>query len=161
MNTSLYNDFFNAFSKERVGPIMIFKSEWWIIFWLLANPLRLSTSIGNRTPILFKASKGHIKSTARNITSNIKPLTSQKNRGSLKSTCTCKMSTPHIQGWKDGWEDSTVLPQNICKTIWTISEPSKRLKNTENACCDFLHYALLADCSFISTKNISQHFAIT
>ncbi|MDP7500435.1 MAG: hypothetical protein QGH50_13445, partial [SAR324 cluster bacterium] len=47
--------------------------------------------------------------------------------------------------------------QNYMNYFRTLEE----IKNTENACCDFLHYALLTDCAFISTKNISQHFAIT
>ena len=63
-----------------------------------------------------------------------------------------------LKGWMRRFHGvASKYLQNYMNYFRTLEE----IKKSENACCDFLHYALLADCSFISTKNISQHFAIT
>ena len=62
-----------------------------------------------------------------------------------------------LKGWMRKFHGvSSKYLQNYMNYFRTLEEINK----SDNACRDFLHYALLADCSFISTKNISQHFAI-
>ena len=63
-----------------------------------------------------------------------------------------------LKGWMRRFHGvASKYLQNYMNYFRTLEE----FKKSENACRDFLHNALLADCSFISTKNISQHFAIT
>ena len=63
-----------------------------------------------------------------------------------------------LKGWMRRFHGvASKYLQNYMNYFRTLEE----FKNSENACRDFLHNALMADCSFISTKNISQHFSIT
>ena len=63
-----------------------------------------------------------------------------------------------LKGWMRRFHGvASKYLQNYMNYFRTLEE----FKKSDNACRDFLHNALLADCSFISTKNISQHFAIT
>ena len=63
-----------------------------------------------------------------------------------------------LKGWMRRFHGvASKYLQNYMNYFRTLEE----FKKSENACRDFLHNALLADCSFISTKNISQHFTIT
>ncbi len=63
-----------------------------------------------------------------------------------------------LKGWMRRFHGvASKYLQNYMNYFRTLEE----FKKSDNACRDFLHNALLAECSFISTKNISQHFAIT
>jgi len=63
-----------------------------------------------------------------------------------------------LKGWMRRFHGvASKYLQNYMNYFRTLEE----FKKSDNACRDFLHNALLADCSFISTKNIPQHFAIT
>ena len=63
-----------------------------------------------------------------------------------------------LKGWMSRFHGvASKYLQNYMNYFRTLEE----IKKSENACCDFLHYALLADCSFTSKKNISQHLAKT
>ena len=63
-----------------------------------------------------------------------------------------------LKGWMRRFHGvASKYLQNYMNYFRTLEE----FKKSQNPCRDFLHNALLADCSFISTKNISQHFAIT
>ncbi len=63
-----------------------------------------------------------------------------------------------LKGWMRRFHGvASKYLQNYMNYFRTLEE----FKKSDNNCRDFFHNALLADCSFISTKNISQHFAIT
>ena len=70
------------------------------------------------------------------------------------------VNTTHsrLKGWMSRFHGvASKYLQNYMNYFRTLVE----FKKSENACWDFLHKVLLANCSFISTKNFSQQFTIT